>query len=418
MRIELTFSQFMVALVFLMFIGMGCSHTAPYSAMSQVVEEWDTGKRVKHRVLLFGDGGAPSIDKTLPAKEMYRADATLTSLYRWAERMSKKTTIIFLGDNIYDVGLPREASKWYKTAERKLKAQLSVVKASDAHGLFVPGNHDWANGGKGGWAAVLRQEKFVNRTLGTSRPSFLPKGAHPGPEKVDRAGVRIIALDTQWWLHFDDDKPVTLNADDTEESAKQENLVEVVQRRVIEKLRGYLNTSGQREVIVVAHHPLATHGPHGGFFEWRDYLFPLTNLSLPLIKKNLWIPIPIVGSIYPLARWHLFRDNQDLNGSRNQELVRALKNALSGENKPLIYAAGHEHSLQVLNGEEAADYILVSGSGSKTSGVRHGADTFFAHEHLGFMAVDFIDDGRVLLRIIEPTEQQDSGEVVFSKWLK
>ena len=145
-----------------MLIGTGCSHTTPYSVLSQqVVEEWATGEKIKHRVLLFGDGGAPSIDTTLPAEEMYKADTTLTSLYRWAGRMPKKTTIIFLGDNIYSVGLPEEASKEYKIAERKLKAQLSVVKASGAHGIFIPGNHDWASGQKGGWAAVLRQEEYV-----------------------------------------------------------------------------------------------------------------------------------------------------------------------------------------------------------------------------------------------------------------
>ncbi len=35
----------------------------------------------------------------------------------------------------------------------------------------------------------------------------------------------------------------------------------------------------------------------------------------------------------------------------------------------------------------------------------HGKDTLFAHEHLGYMAVDFVEDGRVLLRVVEPTEE-------------
>ncbi len=282
--------QFIVAIAFLLLIGTGCSYTIPYTTSPAVVEKWVADEKIKHKVLLFGDGGAPSIDETFPAEELYRADATLTSLYCWAKKMPQKTTIIFLGDNIYNVGLPKQASKEYKKAEKKLQAQLSVVKASGAHGIFIPGNHDWADGKKGGWAAVLRQEEYVNTVLGTDKPSFLPKGGQPGPENVDKDGVRIIVLDTQWWLHRDDDKPIALNGEDGEASAKQENPVEIVQRRVIEKLRGYLNRSGQRKVMVVAHHPLATHGPRGGFFDWRDHLFPLTNLPLPLIKKICGFP--------------------------------------------------------------------------------------------------------------------------------
>ena len=231
----------------------------------------------------------------------YRADANLRSLHWWARQMPRKTTILFLGDNIYEDGLPVEDSKGYEEAERRLWAQLGVVKASGAHGIFIPGNHDWADGKKGGWAAVLRQEQYVNEALGRVEPSFLPRGGRPGPEKVDQDGLRIIALDSQWWLHRDDDKPTGT--------------------RVTERLRGLLQERGGREAIVVAHHPLATHGSHGGFFDWRDHLFPLAS---------------IVG---------------------------------------------------------------------------RGAGTLFAHEHLGFMAVDFLKDGTVLLRVIEPGGRGTAGRV-------
>ena len=385
------------ALALWILVGTACSHTSPYVISPDVVTERVPDERIRHRVLLFGDGGAPSIDEATPAGELYKGDPTLTSLHWWARRMPQKTTILFLGDNIYEVGLPEEGSKGYEKAERRLQAQLSVVKASGAHGIFIPGNHDWADGGKGGWAAVLRQEAYVDSVLGTARPSYLPGGGRPGPEKVDKDGVRIIALDTQWWLHRDDDKPMDLNG------------------RVIEELRGLLDGSGSREVIVAGHHPLATHGPHGGVFDWQHHLFPLTKLPLSLLG---WVPLPVAGSMYPLGRWNLYRSDQDLNGSRNRMLVGELKKALAGEHRPLIYAAGHDHSLQVLSGAEAADYILVSGSGSRMSNVSHGKDTLFAHEHLGFMAVDFVEDARVLLRVVEPTGQRPAGEVVFSKWLR
>ena len=64
--------------------------------------------------------------------------------------------------------------------------------------------------------------------------------------------------------------------------------------------------------------------------------------------------------------------NQDLSGPRNRVMVREVKEALSGEHRPLIHAAGHDHNLQVLHGVAWAEYALVSGSGSKTSKVGRG----------------------------------------------
>jgi len=86
--------------------------------------------------------------------------------------------------------------------------------------------------------------------------------------------------------------------------------------------------------------------------------------------------------------------------------------------KPLIYASGHEHSLQVLQGSDIAHSLLVSGAGSKTTKVSHGLETFFAHEHRGFMEVDFLLDSSVFLRVVEPREGTTAGFIVFAQWLR
>ncbi|MEY2497017.1 MAG: hypothetical protein QOD12_573 [Verrucomicrobiota bacterium] len=87
---------------------------------------------------------------------------------------------------------------------------------------------------------------------------------------------------------------------------------------------------------------------------------------------------------------------------------------------PLIYAAGHEHDLQILRAGETTPYVLVSGAGSKTmlTTATHGTDTIFSHLHPGFMALDFMRNGSVLLRVIEPADNDGSGTVTFSRWLK
>ena len=80
----------------------------------------------------------------------------------------------------------------------------------------------------------------------------------------------------------------------------------------------------------------------------------------------------------------------------------------------LIYASGHEHSLQVLK-DDVVDYLLVSGSAAsrKVAEVMSGENTLFAHQHSGFMVMDFLTDGDVLLRVVEP----EGKGVLFHRWL-
>ena len=295
---------------------------------------------------------------------------------------------MFLGDNVYPEGMTPSNQQ---DARQRLVRQLAVVRNDEATALFVPENHDWAKGRVGGLKAVVEQEKFVAQYA-----EFLPGGGCPGPEYRDLPNddtpiVRLVALDTQWWLHPESDRPTTCSTGSP--------------AAVVAELTEVLKTS--LPVVVVAHHPLATYGPHGGFFDWRDRLFPLTRLV-----TGLWIPLPVIGSLYPLIRWHLVRSEQDLIGSSNRAMRASLEKALASRTNgksPLIYAAGHDHSLQIMRGT-VADYLLVSGLGSKSkaTAVGHGDDTVFAHEHPGFMALDFTDQG-IWLSAIEPVA---SGEQV------
>ena len=117
--------------------------------------------------------------------------------------------------------------------------------------------------------------------------------------------------------------------------------------------------------------------------------------------------------------WHFLDSKQNINGERYKDLVNRLNQAFwrSGPGKTplLIYAAGHDHSLQVLRGR-ITDYLLVSGAGSseKISEVSDGYNTLFAHEKTGFMVVDFLENDAVLLRVVEPGNK----EVPFHHWLK
>lgn len=378
-------------------IVAGCSHTSPY--YSSIHPEWvkenlETAAALKYRVILLGDGGAPR-----------DGEPVLKTLDEWAGKKPEKTSIIFLGDNMYPDGMTKGKRAYAYT---RLGPQITAVKSSGAHGLFIPGNHDWAKALEEGLSALQAQEKFINDTLGRASDTsdepgtgvvpevFLPKGGSPGPDKLDlpisNPIVRIIVLDTQWWLRPYKEKPSK-----TPES-------------VIDDLKALLIT--ELPVVVVGHHPLETYGRHGGFRDWQAHLFALRDW-----KSWLWFPTPIVGSLYHLIDWHLCKSDQDINGERNKNMVKHLNNAFSIPNKTpfLIYASGHDHSLQVLKGCNA-DYLLVSGAAAskKVSEVTHGSNTLFAHARTGFMVVDFLANDEVYLRVVGPGDTN----VRFSFWLK
>ena len=364
----------------------GCSHTKPYyhpDIPDSAKHDGKTEGKLRYRLLLLGDGGAPKPDEPV-----------LKTLHEWTAEDAERTSIVFLGDNMYPEGMTER--KRHEAPDR-LTPQLTVAKSTGAHGLFIPGNHDWASGKAEGLRAVLAQEKFINNAL-SGESNFLPPGGSPGPVALElpktNPAVRLIVLDTQWWLH---------------QHEKPEKLPEAM----IEELVGLLDT--ELPVIVVGHHPLESYGSHGGFYDWKAHLFPLR-----FWKKWIWVPIPIVGSVYPYARWHLYRSDQDMNGTQNKNMVAQLNRAFATRKSPpqgsplLIYASGHEHSLQVLKGK-VTDYLLVSGAAAsrKVTEVMSGDNTLFAHQHTGFMAIDFLDDGKVLLRVVEP----EGKEVLFHRWL-
>ena len=136
-------------------------------------------------------------------------------------------------------------------ASTRLGPQLEVIKSADTHGLFIPGNHDWTNGKEEGYRALLAQEKYINDTL-SREPKFFPKGGSPGPVMLELPEsapvVRLIVLDTQWWLH-------------QHEKPQKES------ESIIVELKKLLNT--ELPVIVVGHHPLQSYGIHGGFL-WME----------------------------------------------------------------------------------------------------------------------------------------------------
>nr|MBA2627504.1 metallophosphoesterase [Gemmatimonadales bacterium] len=267
---------------------------------------------VELSLFLIGDAGSPSDDEPVFAALKSQVFAT-----------KGKSIIVFLGDNIYLRGLPDTNGIGRKEAERRIDEQIEVATATRTETYFIPGNHDWAYMGPTGWDAIRRQAAYIAHK-GAPFALMVPRGGCPGPEYVDPSPhLRLVMLDTQWWVH-DYARP----HDSTSACATY------TPSMVVNALNRQLLSAGDRHVVVVGHHPLASGGTHGGNLGWEGHLFPLR-----AINRKLWIPLPLVGSYYTLNRQQGSSD-QDIAGPRNERMRRAFE-LVFALRKPLVYAAGH-----------------------------------------------------------------------------
>lgn len=307
---------------------------------------------IETTLLLVGDAGLATSSR----------DPILAQLRDAAAVAPGRTVIVFLGDNVYPSGLPPVGHEQRPAAERTLRAQASVA-ASGAQVIFLSGNHDYGYGLDG----LREQQAFIESLPGQVR--FAPNAGTTGPTVIDFGRcLRLALLDSEWMIDHPGDPLLPL--DDT--------------------------GPGERpHLVVAAHHPLASHGTHGGFFTWRDHLFPLV-----AEWDWAWLPLPVLGSAYPLSRLSGI-SKQDLSNARNQRYQHRLEKWFDRA-APLVFAAGHEHALQLLRGK-GAGFLVVSGAGTvdRHESVSQGRDTLFASPASGFFRLDFFHDHRVRLTVIE-----------------
>ena len=304
-------------------------------------------------MLLIGDAGLYLED-----------DPTLAALGRWAQPVHA-SSVLFLGDNIYDDGLI-EADR--EQGERILSQQLAATPAPK---FFLPGNHDWGmNPRNQNVTAIRNQQEFI-AAWPEGDADFLPKDGCMGPSvrMLGRAAGRsvvLVAVDPTPWIS------PGLRGSCPGATTPASHL---------ESLDAALAQHANDFVIVASHYPMLTGGPHGG-------------LSYGVLGDL------IVGAI----GWYM-GSLGNVTEPGYAEWIDAAGERMR-RHPPLVYAAGHDHSLQVLEAGDVAGVFLVSGAGApeRVTTVTHLPQTRFAHAAPGFMAIDF---GRragapaAVLRVIE-----------------
>jgi hypothetical protein len=312
-------------------------------------------------VFLVGDGGE-SVAGRSPVIAKLSAEVE-----DWSAAMARDSvvSVIYLGDNVYPEGLRSRDDPNYPADSTRLWTQIEVVGGPAARehrslAWFLPGNHDWGQTrGDEGLARVVNQDLALEDALEQGyHVDFIPPAGDPGPYVRDlRRNVRLVAIDTHWFLQ------------ERAEAAKDE---------FFERVTEALVTAGDREVILMGHHPYRSAGPHGALVATTRALG-----LLYLLKKS--------GTLI-----------QDLNSPIYEDFLARLDRAIAVSGRPpLIYAGGHDHSLQVHLAERPMDprFSLVSGALSKITEVTQVPGLGYAESRPGYMILVFRTDDAVELYV-------------------
>ncbi|MEZ5017226.1 MAG: BamA/TamA family outer membrane protein [Flavipsychrobacter sp.] len=352
---------------------------SPFCAIAQnTLNEYED---VAARIIIVGDGGV--------LKNGVHPVAQAISSY--VGENSKNTTVLFLGDNIYQQGLPDEEENDHVEKKNVLLQQLQPFVDKKVSVYVIPGNHDWANGREIGWSNVIGQSRLVN-TL-SDNIKFLPQGGCPGPIEIGMGNdVVLVLMDTQWWLH-ENDKPDETSDCDCKTEAE-----------LVTQLKDIAFRNSNKKMLFAAHHPFKTYGIHGGYYTLKQHLFPVSD-----IVPNAYVPLPVLGSIYPIARGS-FGNIQDVMHPVYKDMIKTIEAAME-DVVDLTYVAGHEHNLQLI--KKGDRHYVVSGSGSKSTRVKMGKGSLFAASKIGFAEIVYTNSGKQIITFYE-VDEKATKKTLFS----
>lgn len=340
------------------FLSTACSATSFGEFPVQLTVPEPDPSDVDAILFLIGDAGGTQAGRS-PTLAQLKSDVE-----RWSAALARDSavSVAYLGDIVYPDGVRDRDHPDFSQDSVRLWNQVDVVAGPrsiehETLGLFLTGNHDWGN--MTGDLAVqralnLRSELEIAGESTGAHVSLLPTVEDPGPVVRDiRDNVRLIFIDSHWWIQ------------ERSEEAKADFFA---------RMEAVIEESGDREVVLLAHHPWASAGPHG------------------VVASGT----RSIGLLYLLSKSGTYV--QDVNSPAHGDFRQRLRDVFAEAGKlPLVYAAGHDHSLQVLTGNQPGDpkHILVSGAGSKLSTLEDTVGLRYGAARPGYMTLVFRRDNSV-----------------------
>ena len=354
--------KYYIYLLLLIFLT-GCATYKSKYVDEKEAKDISSDKEVAHTFYLIGDAGLSPIGGMNAALKIFK------------ERLAnadENSTAIFLGDNIYPAGLPnpKDAKIAYKKAKSHLDAQLKTLEHFEGKPIFIPGNHDWYAQGLEG---LERQEKYIQKALG-DKDAFLPQNGCPIEVVEVNDKVAIIVLDTEWYLTNWNKRP-DIN-DKCDIKSREKFFLELE-----DAIKGNRN----KTTIIAMHHPMASYGAHGGQFSLKKQFYP----------KKMPVPIPVLGTFINVLRRTSGASIADLQNKRYRHLINRVT-TLAQYSEKVIFAAGHEHTLQYIVEKNTPQ--IVSGSGAKKGATKLLNGSKFSTGHMGYAALEVYEDGSSRIR--------------------
>lgn len=340
----------------------------------------DGQEQVQCRLVMIGDAGELN-----SIQQRIIGDARSRSI-------PGRTIAVFLGDNVYPKGIELTDEKKQKSMAI-LRAQFEQFRKNHIPVYFVPGNHDWDKSGPMGFEKMQAVNVFINEQH-DSLLKVIPANACPGPYAVPvNDNIVIIAMDSEWWLYPYDTHAASLGC-----SCRTKD-------QVLTRLSALLDSNRNKLVIFATHHPFNSYGSHGGYYSLKEHLFPLTDLN-----KYLYLPLPLIGSLYPLYR-KAFPPREDLENALYRDM-RARVGSVLKMHPNIIHASGHEHTLQLI---QDSMLQLVSGAGCKFTPVKKGKGSVFAAAASGYVIADILQNNSVRLEFFSVSKKNIQSVFVYLK---
>lgn len=305
--------------------------------------------------------------------------------------MDTAQAVVFLNDRVYKKRNQKDDDIDKTMADKKLDTQLEQLKNYMGKIYFIAG-HDEAKGKKNYDTKTVK--KYVEKKL-DRKDLFYPEDGCPGPDDIELTDdLVLITVNNDYWLW---DKKKDNN------DCKVENTNEW-----LEELEETIDDNQRKNILVVGHHPAINLGNYGGWFSLKQHIFPLTELN-----KNLYIPLPVVGTLYPITRIALGLRN-DKAYPLNKKLSRSLIRTFYKYDN-VIYASGLEQNFQYFKYHEQ-DYIVTNSADeiTWTASIR----SKFTYSENGLTKLTYFENGEVWMEFYAAGKGASGNKVVFRKQLK